>query len=396
MNRREILKLLAVNTGLLIVGPRIASSETIVKEKKGKILFPSGSGKKGLSGSRYPNYFHVFDLDTLAYKTFEVPQALTHDCVPLAHDKDHVLVLEKDGPNACVLNIVTGEIAGKFQASKGCVLSGHGLVDPEKSHFITSEFGYHQDVNKLVIRDLKNPNKIVGEIADMGVRPHEMVFFGGPRNIAVGHYGYISYDKKANIEGEIRLVNLDSGKTIKNYTSGNWYSPCHIKKIDEKSFLAASHSMVLKNIEQRGIAGKEMYDYESRKVSLSPLRFFNVIESPMVYFHEDRGVQEVYPETAKTKWTVGMALDIERKQMVSTSTFSQHLSLWNTSTGQSEGLIDLPGKPSGVYQTLDKSEWIVIDHKSKLYGVDVETFKIKWKRSLENPKIGVTPHIHIV
>ena len=361
-----------------------------------KLLVPSqysGNAKK-----RFPNNFIYFDFKTLQEHAMEIPLAYSHSAFTVGNSR-YCLVVEKDGPKGCLVDLKNKKVEKLLQATPKHVFSGHILIDETTSTLITTEFDYPTS-NIIVVRDL-NSFEEKYRIQSPSIRPHEMKWLNSERSqFAMGHYGKFSKTKKTDIEAEISVVDLKIKRITKRFRPIDKNSmTCHLDVVGPNKILTGTLSALTKSedIEKRLIARLDSYD-DSKMKPLNEKAFhksFDLLSCPLylVDIENNKVTDVTSPEIDNhLKWNLTVKTDPESSTIAVTHVYGGHVSFWDANSMKLKTKVRI-NFPTGVY--LHENNWLVLGENGQLLFIDKNTLKVSKSRKFEN-FIGAASHLEIV
>jgi hypothetical protein len=140
-------------------------------------LFGGGTQVHRVTGER------LFHLGRLSLAPGGVAQwidlpFLAHGLTPSPHDEARLLLFEKHGPGACVVDLRQGEVVHTLAAGPGREFYGHGAFSRDGSLLYCTETdvtdGYR---GVLAVRDGRD-FRLLGELPSYGMAPHDCALVG--------------------------------------------------------------------------------------------------------------------------------------------------------------------------------------------------------------------------
>jgi hypothetical protein len=129
-----------------------------------------------LSGGSYDNQgtraYALIAINTEQQKEHVIPcDFLPHETIIHPEDSYTVFCFEKDGPNACMVDLDSGHVINNFQAADKHHFSGHAVFDGNGRLF-TIEIEQQTKQGKISIRDASTFD-IIKQLPTLGLSPHD-------------------------------------------------------------------------------------------------------------------------------------------------------------------------------------------------------------------------------
>lgn len=166
--RRKFIKLFTIGSIAGVVGlPLSACSDR-------KFLNPDEDVY--LSGGSYDHQgapaYALSVINTNQRKERIIPcDFLPHEIIIHPEDRYKVLCFEKDGPNACTINLKNEAVIKRFLAADGHHFSGHAVFDGN-GRLYTIEIEQQTKQGKISIRDASSL-AIIKQLPTLGLSPHD-------------------------------------------------------------------------------------------------------------------------------------------------------------------------------------------------------------------------------
>jgi hypothetical protein len=167
-DRRQFLKLIALGSISGTLGLPITACS------KRKFLNPDEDVY--LSGGSYDNQgtraYALIAINTNQKKEHVIPcDFLPHEIILHPEDSYTVFCFEKDGPNACTVDLKNDRVINRFQAAGNHHFSGHAVFDGNGRLF-TIEIEQLTKQGKISIRDASTLD-IIKQLPTLGLSPHD-------------------------------------------------------------------------------------------------------------------------------------------------------------------------------------------------------------------------------
>jgi len=167
-NRRQFLKSITLGS----ISGALALSITACSQRK----FLNPHENIYLSGGSYDNQgtraFALIAINTEQRKEHVIPcDFLPHEIIIHPEDSYSVFCFEKDGPNACMVDLNSERVINRFLAADKHHFSGHAVFD-RYGRLFTIEIEQQTKQGKISIRDASTLD-IIKQLPTLGLSPHD-------------------------------------------------------------------------------------------------------------------------------------------------------------------------------------------------------------------------------
>lgn len=330
--------------------------------------------------TRDHNLFYVYDMDRQDFREFLIPMGLSHQTLIHPRDANQVVVIERDGPFAILLNIGRGEVISKVTASPKHYFSGYGLLNQDGSRLYLAE--YKQEIARgggsiLVFRteDMRLEKRIpIG-----GARPNNLVWLAESK-LGVTHFGVHADDAVA-----LTAVHAETGRTISRLRyQESEIELYHAQVASNGAVFFITHRSVDRPGEEFEKIRESKRQYE-RVVQERPDYFdFEAQPSPMICAH-DGGVQVQSTEEG-FRWGLSLAINDAYNVVGATYGLGSTVAFADARSGQAIKTIRLDGQnPRALAVTNDRRYFVATTDQGELHYFDARSLEFSHR---ENPCVG--------
>jgi hypothetical protein len=303
------------------------SSITDLAKKGDDIIVGGGSFQDTISGQT-SYVLSIFNLKTRSYSLINL-DFLPHGISPHPTLPHHILICEKIGPGAAIVDIENTSIITKVEADDKKLFYGHCAFSSEGDIFYTTETYKDSLKGAIVIRDSQT-REILGEFPSYGSSPHECYLIDNGNTMVVTNGGEDIKGDKPNIS----YIDINSQRLIRQ----EFLTNRHIN---------AGHLMLANN--------DSLIVVSAPRAGLSPDKLGGVSIQPA-----GKGMKSVSSPKKVVSSMKGEALSVaihEDKALV-THPNGNMLTIWSLDDRRLIKKIDLP-KPRGVTLTRLKDNFVV-------------------------------------
>eukprot|EP00435_Cladocopium_sp_Y103_P078934 s1_g2673.t1 len=148
-----------------------------------------------------------------------------HDIVPSSNGRQVVIVARRPDRFALVVDLNSGDVLHRLNASAGHHFYGHGCFSADGSLFYTSENHYDTGEGVIGVRDARRNFELIGHIPSGGIGPHEVLLMADGKTLAVANGGIHTHPdtgrSKLNLETmapSLTLLDSTNGQLIARHT----------------------------------------------------------------------------------------------------------------------------------------------------------------------------------
>lgn len=297
-------------------------------------LFGGGSQVHRVTGER------LFHLGRLSLAPGGVPQwidlpFLAHGLTPSPHDAARLVLFEKHGPGACVVDLRQGVVVHTLQAGPGREFYGHGAFSRDGSLLYCTETDVtHGYRGVLAVRDGRD-FRLLGELPSYGLAPHDCEWVGDGDVLVVCNGGAPvgSEEHPPNVA----FVDCKSEALLESVRPTNpRINTGHLA-------VGRGGELAVVSAPRDGLSPIEDLGGVSLRGATGPLR---TMEAP----HEVVGLLRGE--------TLSVAIHEPTRTVAATTPLAHYLTFWDLDTGELRSSLRVPD-PRGVAVSLDGSAFIV-------------------------------------
>jgi uncharacterized protein len=297
-------------------------------------LFGGGSQVHRVTGER------VYHLGRLALDPGAAPAwldlpFLAHGLTPSPHDEARLVLFEKHGPGACVVDLRRGEVVHTLEAGPGREFYGHGAFSRDGSLLYCTETdvtdGYR---GVLAVRDGRD-FRLLGELPSYGIAPHDCALWGDGDTLVVCNGGSpVGTDEHAP---NVAFVDLSTEALLESVRpSSPRINTGHLA-------VGRGGELAVVSAPRDGLSPVSDLGGISLRGATGPLR---TMDAPREVVGQLRGE------------TLSVAIHEPTRTVAATTPLAHYLTFWHLDTGELLGSLRVPD-PRGVAVSLDESAFIV-------------------------------------
>ena len=265
---------------------------------------------------------------------FDLP-FLAHGLTPSPHDERLLVLFEKHGPGACVVDLRAGAVVQTLQAGPGREFYGHGAFSRDGSLLYCTETDVtdgHRGV--LAVRDGRDFH-LLGELPSYGIAPHDCALWGDGDVLVVCNGGApVGSDEHAP---NVAFVDLRSEALLESVR------PSSARVNTGHLAVGRGGELAVVSAPRDGLSPIDDLGGVSLRGAEGPLR---TAEAPREVVSQLRGE------------TLSVAIHEPTRTVAATTPLGHYLTFWSLDTGELLGSLRVPD-PRGVAVSLDESAFIV-------------------------------------
>lgn len=260
---------------------------------------------------------------------------LAHGLLPSPHDERLLVLFEKHGPGACVVDLQAGAVVHTLQAPPGREFYGHGVFSRDGSLLYCTETdvsdGYR---GVLAVRDGRD-FRLLGELPSYGLAPHDCALWGDGDVLVVANGGApVGSDEHAP---NVVFVDPRTNALLEAVRPSN-------------ARINTGHLAVGR--------GGEIAVVSAPRDGLSPIEDLGGVSlrgatGPLRTVHEPRKLV-----AALRGETLSVAIHEPTRTVAATTPLSHYLTFWDLDTGELKSSLRVP-EPRGVAVSLDGAAFLV-------------------------------------
>lgn len=300
-------------------------------------LFGGGTQVHRVTGERL---FHLGRLPLAAggvAQWIDLP-FLAHGLTPSPHDEARLVLFEKHGPGACVVDLRQGEVVHTLAAGPGREFYGHGAFSRDGSLLYCTETdvtdGYR---GVLAVRDGRD-FRLLGELPSYGVAPHDCALVGDGDVLVVCNGGApVGSDEHAP---NVAFVDLEREVLLESVRPTNpRINTGHLAVTREGGLAVVSAP-------RDGLSPVDDLGGVSLRSGSAAGGLLRTAEAPHDVVGQLRGE------------TLSVAIHEPTRTVAATTPLAHYLTFWHLDTGELLGSLRVPD-PRGVAVSLDGTAFIV-------------------------------------
>ncbi|MCX4240752.1 DUF1513 domain-containing protein [Paraliomyxa miuraensis] len=314
--------------------PTMETAPTEAVAERPGVVLGGGSQRHRVTGEM------VHHLGRLPLSPGAAPQAvdlpfLAHGLTPSPHDEGLIVLFEKHGPGACVLDLRQGVIVHTLHAGEGREFYGHGVFSRDGSLLYCTETDV-TDGNRgvLAVRDGKDFS-VLGELPSYGVAPHDCVLWGDGDVLVVTNGG-----SPIGVEEHppnVAFVDLKTHALLDEVRPSNpRINTGHVA-------VASGGELAVISAPRDGLSPAHDLGGVSLRGKDGPLR---TVTEPLDVLRDLKGE------------TLSVAIHEPTRTVAATTPLGHYLTLWELDTGRLRKSLRLP-EPRGVAVSLDGKDFIL-------------------------------------
>ncbi len=282
----------------------------------------------------------LFHLARLSLEPGAAPQwidlpFLAHGLTPSPHDDARLVLFEKHGPGACVVDLRQGAVVRTLEAGPGRQFYGHGVFSRDGSLLYCTETdltdGYR---GVLAVRDGRDFQPL-GQLPSYGIAPHDCMLAGDGDVLVVCNGGApVGSDAHAP---SVAYVDLRSEALIESVR------PTNPRVNTGHLAMSRDGGLAVVSAPRDGLSPLEDLGGVSLRGAGGPLR---TADAPAAVVGQLRGE------------TLSVAIHEPTRTVAATTPLGHFLTFWDLDTGALKGSLRVP-EPRGVAVSLDASVFIV-------------------------------------
>lgn len=301
-------------------------------------LFGGGTQVHRVTGERL---FHLGRLPLRPGATaqwIDLP-FLAHGLTPSPHDQARLVLFEKHGPGACVVDLRRGEVVCTLAAGPGREFYGHGAFSRDGSLLYCTETdvtdGYR---GVLAVRDGRD-FRLLGELPSYGIAPHDCALVGDDGDVLVVCNGGapVGSDEHAP---NVAYVDCKSEALLESVRPSNpRINTGHLA-------VARGGGLAVVSAPRDGLSPVDDLGGVSLRAGSSAGGSLRTAEAPHEVVGQLRGE------------TLSVAIHEPTRTVAATTPLAHYLTFWHLDTGELLGSLRVPD-PRGVAVSLDGTAFIV-------------------------------------
>jgi uncharacterized protein len=260
---------------------------------------------------------------------------LAHGLTPSPHDERLLVLFEKHGPGACVVDLRAGVIVQTLVAGPGREFYGHGAFSRDGSLLYCTETdvtdGYR---GVLTVRDGRD-FRVLGELPSYGIAPHDCALWGDGDVLVVANGGApVGSDEHAP---NVAFVDLRTEALLESVRPSNpRINTGHLA-------VGRGGELAVVSAPRDGLSPIEGLGGVSLRGATGLLR---TVQEPKAVVEALRGE------------TLSVAIHEPTRTVAATTPFGHYLTFWDLDTGELRSSLRVPD-PRGVAVSLDGKAFIV-------------------------------------
>ncbi|MEX1365987.1 MAG: DUF1513 domain-containing protein, partial [Nannocystaceae bacterium] len=259
---------------------------------------------------------------------------LAHGLTPSPHDDALLVLFEKRGPGACVVDLRAGVVAQVLQAGQGRQFYGHGVFSKDGSLLYCVETdladGYR---GVLSVRDGRD-FQVLGELPSYGVAPHDCALWGDGNVLVVTNGGTPVGNEQDR--PNVAFVDLRTNALLESVRPTNpWINTGHVA-------VGSGGEIAVVSAPRDGLSSTDDVGGVSLRGTTGPLR---TAEQPPALIRTLKGE------------TLSVVIHEPTRSVATTTPLGGCIMVWDLDTGQPRGRLLVP-EPRGVALSLDGDELI--------------------------------------
>jgi hypothetical protein len=300
-------------------------------------LFGGGSQVHRVTGERA---FHLgrLPLDPGGVAQWIDLPFLAHGLTPSPHDDARLVLFEKHGPGACVVDLRAGAVVQTLQAGPGREFYGHGAFSRDGSLLYCTETdvtdGYR---GVLAVRDGRDFRRL-GELPSYGIAPHDCALVGDGDVLVVCNGGApVGSDEHAP---NVAYVDLKSEALLESVRPSN-------SRINTGHLaVGRGGELAVVSAPRDGLSPIDDLGGVSVRGNPSSGGSLRTADAPTEVVGQLRGE------------TLSVAIHEPTRTVAATTPLAQYVTFWSLDTGELLGSLRVPD-PRGVAVSLDGTAFIV-------------------------------------
>lgn len=297
-------------------------------------LFGGGLQRHRVTGEQ------LFHLGRLPLVPGSAPQwidlpFLAHGLTPSPHDERLLVLFEKQGPGACVVDLRAGTIVHTLQAGSGRWFYGHGVFSRDGSLLYCTETDLEDGYRGvLAVRDGRD-FRVLGQLPSYGIAPHDCCLLADGDVLVVANGGApVGSDEHAP---NIAFVDLASEALLESVRPSNpRINTGHLA-------VGRGGELAVVSAPRDGLSPIDDLGGISLRGPSGPLR---TVDEPASVVGKLRGE------------TLSVVIHEPTRTVAATTPLGHYLTFWDLDTGALRSSLRVP-EPRGVAVSLDGREILV-------------------------------------
>lgn len=260
---------------------------------------------------------------------------LAHGLNPSPHDEGLLVLFEKRGPGACVVDLRAGEVVQVLHAGEGRQFYGHGVFSKDGSLLYCVETDLEDGQRGVLsVRDGRD-FRVLGQLPTYGVAPHDCALMGDGDVLVVTNGG-----SPVGVEADppnVAFVDLRTNALLDSVRPTNpWVNTGHVA-------VASGGEIAVVSAPRDGLSPTDDLGGVSLRGPTGPLR---TATEPKALIDTLKGE------------TLSVAIHEPTRTVAATTPLGNCLTLWSLDTGEPRGRLRLP-EPRGVALSLDGDAFVL-------------------------------------
>lgn len=366
---------------------------TFARQSMGMLVMPSLKSPRISFGAEYleaGNVLNVIDFSARRLRWSSTPLHRTHSAMPVPALPNFVIVFEKDGPLACLVDLRGPAVVRVVNAKENWNFNGHGAFSTDGAYLYDTEYSQeNKDESAIVVRDGKT-FEVLGQLDSHGFQPHDLRFIRGGSQLAVGHYGHTPTATNSNLEASLTLLEMPSGKLLERIpASGDNHQLCHLAATDDGRVIVSTQNFLNNAPETKSAALSPDRLTHQEKLSQKQQHFPSPV---MIGAFGKKGLVSLMPKELESKLTFNFSTVVHEESSVAgvAHISGNFVSFWDLNTAKMLSGIDLKASTTGLTLSKDR-KWFIATAGSVIHFFDVKELKhrgaIQLKPNLSAPHI---------
>lgn len=278
---------------------------------------------------------------------------LAHGLTPSPHDDALLVLFEKRGPGACVVDLREGVVAQTLHAGEGRQFYGHAAFSKDGSLLYCVETDLEDGYRGVLsVRDGRDFH-VLGELPSYGVAPHDCTLAGDGDVLVVTNGGTpVGTDENPP---NVAFVDLRTNALLESVRPTNpSINTGHVA-------VGSEGELAVVSAPRDGLSPTDDLGGVSVRGPTGPLR---TAEQPQELIRTLKGE------------TLSVVIHEPTRTVAATTPLGNCLTLWNLDTGEPRGRLRLPD-PRGVALSLDGDDFILsFDNPPRVSRLNATTLQL--------------------
>lgn len=366
---------------------------------------PESAKNIGGAGTKYGlrnNLFYIYDMDRQIHRELEIPIGLAHDTIVHPTEKNQALVIEREGPYACLVDFASMKVIRRIEASPDHYFTGHATFTPDGEWLWIAEYPRRRlDMGNLLVISTKDYRRV--DTIDTGASaPHEMAWFPDKNRVAIGHYGLPQWFEDRNLRSAVVIYDYEKKRVIEEIKAPeqNLYL-CHVRvSEDDRLFVLTHHGLEVRGKQADRIREIKL-DYD-RYVTERPNYFnFSLHDSPIlsVKIPKDKPPREFeYKHTSSGyRWGLSLCINPDTSIVGGTHGAGQILTFQDLKTGKLTKEYKFENEsPRALVSSLNRRYFIATTDSGSIHYFDAKTLQHLYAENPRKTRYDLVVHAQCV